>query len=111
MHPAGAPGWLHSMAWKRSAAEKRKRADMLEGEGENRLQEGRAVYHGQVQKYFGKGGGQIMNCREFTSFWMGRRRDKGIACNPCFDHPHAIPPTGIVSSDCIQPRGTKKLSH
>ena len=83
----------------------------LRGEGENRLQEGRAVYHGQVQKYFGKGGGQIMNCREFTSFWMGRRRDKGIACNPCFDHPHAIPPTGIVSSDCIQPRGTKKLPH
>ena len=27
-----------------------------------------AVYHGQVEKYFEKGGGgQIMNCGEFTS--------------------------------------------
>ena len=93
-----------------AAAEEEGRKGQIEGE--NRRRNLGAVYHGQVEKYFEKGGGgQIMNCREFTSFWMGRRRDKGIACNPCFDHPHAIPPTGIVSSDCIQPRGTKKLPH
>ena len=48
MHPAGAPGWLHSMAWKRSAAEKRKRADMLEGGGREKAsgREGRISWTG-----------------------------------------------------------------
>ena len=49
-----------------AAAEEEGRKGQIEGE--NRRRNLGAVYHGQVEKYFEKGGGgQIMNCGEFTS--------------------------------------------